>query len=128
MNEADIAAANTITQQAINLLLRYIGRLPEGAALISVILYNQRMMLIFDLTQLKMFSLPDDYLKRLRAALGGRKIVYRPNKRGTCLVMVVSYQPVKTNPDLSRLPVLAGFADKQHLRHIIAVDFAHFVG
>lgn len=113
MNEADITAANTITQQAIELLLRYVGRRPEGVALIYVILYNRRMMLIFDLTQLKMFNLPNEYVKHLRAALGERKIVYRPNKRGTCVVMVVSYQPVKANPDLSRLPVLAGFADKQ---------------
>lgn len=113
MNEADIAAANTITQQAIELLLRYVGRRPEGMALIYVILYNQRMMLIFDLTQLKMFNLPDDYIKRLQAALGGRKIVYRPNKRGTCVVMVVSYQAVPAKSDVSRLPVLASFADKQ---------------
>ncbi len=90
---ASMIAAQTISIQANDLLRRYINRPVDGIDLFYVILYQNRMMLIYDLTQLNMFNLPDAYVRSLRQILEGRKMVYRPNTRGTSVVMVISYQP-----------------------------------
>jgi len=113
IQETDWIAANTIAQQAIHLLSRHIERVPTDADLVYAILYSQRMMLVFDLALLKMFSLPDDYIKRLRSVLGQRRVVYRPNQRGTGVIMVISYQPIPKKTDASKIFVLPNFADKQ---------------
>lgn len=110
IGRAKILAAKTITTQARDLLQKYVKETDAGN-LFYAVLYSERMLMVYDLTLLKLFNLPEVFVRSFRQVLAGRKMVYRLNQNRTAVLMLVSYEPVMAA--VRRLDALPAFEGRQ---------------